>query len=309
MAEETFLIFDEDSHRRVDDAVNWVELQTQDPETKPRVQRTPLPFQFRRFELAEPFAMNTALDPNYPTAWAYHLNPLGRVEDGTKPTDRSKFVVTDILNTRFGLGNGELAPPYDRGSQGTCYHPHDVDRWEVVDMRAINMMRFELKYDLAPGGTVEAYYLDATGSIQAGVVFLVTDFLRIHRGVGAQTSDGRGSQGYAWYFHDAQRFEILHMDTAPTRGGVFPVVLTQTSGSQGTAEEPASWVYDVTDALTGVGLLEDADPTADPHQWRRPNIGWMRKATFGYAHYNLTDQLIIGWTNEVVEQEACESSE
>jgi len=201
--------FTHDSSRRIARVVIDAENAARDLTRPPRVQRTPLPFQFRRFELAEAFSMNSERDETYQTAEAYFLKDDGTVEDGTSATDRPPFIVTDILNTRFGLGNGELDSPYDRGSQGTCYHPHDVDRWEVVDMRAIDMMRFELKDDLPPGGTVDAYYLDSVGSIQSGVVFEVTDVLGVHRGRQYASSEVRGSQGYAWYMHDLQRFEIL----------------------------------------------------------------------------------------------------
>ena len=33
----------------------------------------------------------------------------------------------------------------------------------------------------------------------------------------------------------------------------------------------------------------------------------MIAATFGYAHFNAQGQLVLGWINEMVEQEACAS--
>jgi len=51
------------------------------------------------------------------------------------------------------------------------------------------------------------------------------------------------------------------------------------------------------------------DPTADPHKWKRPSVGWMNPATFGYAHYNGDGDLVLGWINEMVDQEPCEESE
>ncbi|HPP28896.1 MAG TPA: hypothetical protein PLV57_20505 [Phycisphaerae bacterium] len=88
---------------------------------------------------------------------------------------------------------------------------------------------------------------------------------------------------------------------------VFPVNLTQTGGSQGTSTTAASWTYSVVDPVTNQTLATGVNPTASPHKWKRPSAGWMIAATFGYAHYNAQGQLVLGWINEMVEQEACTS--
>jgi hypothetical protein len=93
---------------------------------------------------------------------------------------------------------------------------------------------------------------------------------------------------------------------------VFPVELSQTGGDQGDEENPATWTYDVLDVETGETLESGVDPTASPHKWQRPSIGQMIAATFGYAHYQENDsgdmELVLGWINETVDQEACESA-
>ena len=97
----------------------------------------------------------------------------------------------------------------------------------------------------------------------------------------------------------------------PATGGgrVIPVVLEQVGGSQGDNEDPASWTYDVKDFYdTGLVLLEAVNPTSSPHKWKRPSVGQMTEATFGYAHYDAEGELVIGWINEVAEQEACEEA-
>jgi len=88
---------------------------------------------------------------------------------------------------------------------------------------------------------------------------------------------------------------------------LFPVNLTQTGGSQGTTTMPASWTYSVIDPVTSETLATNVNPTVAPHKWKRPSAGWMIKATFGYAHYDQDGQLVLGWINEMVEQEACAS--
>jgi hypothetical protein len=85
------------------------------------------------------------------------------------------------------------------------------------------------------------------------------------------------------------------------------VNLTQTGGSQGTTTTPASWTYSVIDPVTSQTLATSVNPTVSPHKWKRPSAGWMFAATFGYAHFNAQGQLVLGWINEMVEQEACAS--
>jgi hypothetical protein len=84
---------------------------------------------------------------------------------------------------------------------------------------------------------------------------------------------------------------------------VFPVALSQTGGTQGTATAPASWTYRVTDLETAEELLAGVNPTASPHQWRRPSLGPVVPATFGYAHWQDdgegVQELALGWINEV----------
>ena len=93
---------------------------------------------------------------------------------------------------------------------------------------------------------------------------------------------------------------------------VFPVELSQTGGDQGDESYPATWTYEVKDVETGTTLESDVDPTATPHKWQRPSIGQMIAATYGYAHYEDDgsggQKLVLGWINETVDQDACESA-
>jgi len=93
---------------------------------------------------------------------------------------------------------------------------------------------------------------------------------------------------------------------------VFPVDLTQYGGEQGDEENPATWTYDVLDVVTGETLESGVDPVAAPHKWQRPSVGQTIAATFGYAHYQDDGsgglELVLGWINEMVDQEACPDS-
>jgi len=91
------------------------------------------------------------------------------------------------------------------------------------------------------------------------------------------------------------------------RSALFPVKLNKVGGEQGDDTKVASWTYKVTDALTDEVVGEDISPTASPHQWRRPGIGALREATFGYAHRDKDDKLVLGWINETLLLEKCDA--
>lgn len=235
--------FTDDSFRRVAQVVVDHERERIDLTTPPTPPDNPLPFQFRRFELTEAFSINEDRDPDYLTAEAYFLNSAGRAEDGSQSQDRGSFIVTDLLGSRVGLVSG---------SQGTCYHPHDVDRWEVIDMLTTGalVLRFELKYAMTPGDTVDAYYLDATGEIQEDVVFAVTDILETRRGRAFVDSETRGSQGYAVFTEDGLRFEILDMQPHALR-------ISGTSDVTVASDEHITLVNPVIMSPTGALAMED----------------------------------------------------
>ncbi len=119
------------------------------------------------------------------------------------------------------------------------------------------------------------------------------------------TSGGGGAE-VLW--HDKQsNWAIIRIGSG--KSTLFPVTLSQTGGEQGDHEKAASWTYTVTDALSDEELEKNVDPTASPHRWKRPGLGAMSKANFGYAHYDNDDQLVLGWINEVIEVEACDNLE
>jgi hypothetical protein len=84
---------------------------------------------------------------------------------------------------------------------------------------------------------------------------------------------------------------------------LFPVDLVNVEGEGGSAKAPATWKYDVRDMESGALLLAGVDPTAAPHQWRRPEVGAMKPATYGYAYFDDGDDghdkmVVLGWINE-----------
>jgi hypothetical protein len=125
-------------------------------------------------------------------------------------------------------------------------------------------------------------------------------------------ADPNGSASILWKEEGTGlKWAIVRFGTRQ-RMGVFPVDLTQVGGAQGDEANPATWTYDVLDITTGETLESAVDPVAAPHKWQRPAIGQMIAATFGYAHYVPNDSygydLVLGWINEMVDQEACETA-
>jgi hypothetical protein len=104
------------------------------------------------------------------------------------------------------------------------------------------------------------------------------------------------------------QWALLRLGNLP-QPGVFPVDLAQYGGEQGDDQNPATWTYDVTDPVSGETLASGVDPVASPHKWQRPSVGYIIPATFGYAHWDADGELVLGWINEVADQEACETSE
>ena len=116
-------------------------------------------------------------------------------------------------------------------------------------------------------------------------------------------SGGSGAE-VLWSDNSTQnRWAIIRIGSG--KSTLFPVKLEKTGGEQGDNEKVASWTYKVTDAMTDEKLEEDVDPTESPHQWKRPEVGAFEAATFGYAHYDKDDKLVLGWINEIAQQEAC----
>ena len=126
----------------------------------------------------------------------------------------------------------------------------------------------------------EGYTYDLTGGSSGGA-----SILWIEDGIGAK-----------WAL-----IRIGHGDVST----LFPVTLKKSGGEEGDEKKATTWRYDVSHTLTDESLAKDIDPTAKPHQWKRPSIGRMTQATFGYAHYDNEDALVVGWINEILVLSSC----
>ena len=96
-------------------------------------------------------------------------------------------------------------------------------------------------------------------------------------------------------------------NSSSAKSAILLVTLSQVGGTQGDGENPATWTYDVADALSGEPLESAVSPVAEPHHWQRPSVGAMQPATFGYAHFQdfpddgeAGEVLVLGWINEMV---------
>jgi len=254
------------SQQRISKVVRTVEGMARDLVPKPGETKLPLPYQIRRFELAEALAPTAPGDP-IAKVWAYILDQTNRIgpELGPGEDNPGMIELIDPTNSRTGIAYDATTSPDTRGSRGTCYHPHDVDRWEIIDMYTTppgNLVRFELKYALVPGGTAMANFLSSTGVVDAGLEFAVTDFLGTHRGRAAgefAAPHHRGSQGYAVWMPDggtAGRFELTDMT---------PHALEIKGSLEGTlVKDTATFLISgVTVRQPIGGIITDTDPAAN----------------------------------------------
>ena len=119
----------DDAIRRTAEAVRWVERQKQQTGQGVKPVQTPIPFQFRRFELKEDLAPGGSAE-------AYFLDSDDAIDE-----TRAPFTVTDVKGKWRGRARDKFSSTDNqKGSQGTCYHPHDVDRWEITDMQPHALM-------------------------------------------------------------------------------------------------------------------------------------------------------------------------
>jgi hypothetical protein len=116
-------------------------------------------------------------------------------------------------------------------------------------------------------------------------------------------------------FHRCHREnEVWVLDhRAEGAGSVIPIVLVVRSGASGTSSLPTTWSYDVYEfKMTATGfvfagdlIMSNISPVTAPHLWRRPPVGRLLTATRGYAHFDTGHRLVIGWINEVYDQQRC----
>jgi len=142
-------------------------------------------------------------------------------------------------------------------------------------------------------------FYDADGSTTAGTAPLTND----DTGLRVIWSDGTSGDSLA----------LVAVNLAGSGNGIAPMIpvdLTQVGGSQGDNTASASWTYDVflaSERGTGpTAILTGVDPTSSPHQFRRPNLGQMEKATFGWVWQLADDSYEIGWINEAIIAAECE---
>ncbi|MGD9692395.1 MAG: hypothetical protein AB7G17_13240 [Phycisphaerales bacterium] len=97
------------------------------------------------------------------------------------------------------------------------------------------------------------------------------------------------------------KWAIVRLGGFGQAASIFPVALALAGGQQGSALIRASWVYDVTDAISGEELALGVSPIAAPHRWNRPATGPVSPATFGLARLNTDNDLELLWINETAE--------
>ena len=83
-------------------------------------------------------------------------------------------------------------------------------------------------------------------------------------------------------------------------GGLFPVNLTQSGGSNGSASSTASYTYNATDAFTGNSISGGPFSVT----WNRRN-GLVNAATHGTGYYNSSGTFVLWEADEQIQTDTC----
>lgn len=217
---------------RLYNALPFVErMRRNAPPPARRDRRDLVPWQFRRFELAED------LDPGG-EALAWPLDWDGADYEARDAEEGDRFKVVDVSGFR---GRGRVAAhsglPAIAGGRGWAIHAMDrgaadpaSDTWEVVSLGQDLVVRFGLKTRFAvPENTTvgyaygEAVLLRADGTADETVeldVYLLVPPLPLTIGrdeIAALSNPGdlQPTRGYAIWMPDAGRWDVLRLDAGP----------------------------------------------------------------------------------------------
>jgi hypothetical protein len=171
-------------------------------------------------------------------------------------------------------------PPLGAGDRVTCYWNRQSGRWEILG-EPWRVWRFELLTALLPGGTATANLLscgDDHYRLQTEVEITVWDALQGAYWGRARNQSAAGSQGYAIYMPDADRWEILKLhDRAWRCNATLAAAMAATDG-YGSVNN----VVATDDGWPPVGSTADTLHVANMLGWAA-NIGAKCKIEFNAA--------------------------
>ena len=260
---------------------------------------TPSPWQ-RPFELKDAMPTSGSVAAGQ-QATAHPLDADGNID---LAVDREFEVVDD----RGEFRGRAYVSSESRGSQGVARWSHAAQEWRIVTLQP-----HALRISGTTAGTVSG---GAFTAVSTPVIMFPSGALAMEDLTTASLIKNPFGLNFANgdLFHAVLNESATQWEAVVPSGGsgspgiIFPIDLTQTGGSQGTDTTAASWSYTVDHGITGVELATLQNPVSGAHNFRRPAVGQMVKATAGYAHYSLTGVLTIGWINEVADQEVCATS-
>ena len=244
------------------------------------------------------------------------LMELCRRGDDISPGNNSRIITAPTIpvrnDTTSGISrwqilgiDGPVITPTDNESE----FAHRIILSAVAPVAPDHEGRFVIAAGAIPAGGVGQAYMSGICLVKVNVTDEDTErhcaeiidldsakLAAVHRG-SAEILWREGSTGEQW--------AIVRL--GPRQPAVtFAVELEQVGGTQGDDTTAASWTYDVYDAASWELLASAVDPTALRHGWQRPSVGQMIAATNGTAHWDIDDELVLDWINEMVDAEACE---
>lgn len=214
---------------------------------------------------------------------------------------------TEAVQERFAILG--INPPVILPTEDELEYQNQVVISGVVPLIGPHDGKFVILAEPLSEGAIGRAYIDGVCPVKIQSSGIASEVLADHMGLtthlcvyanGGATilwqEEGGGAK-VRWAFVRLGRPQPLY---------VWPVNLTQVGGAQGTSIAPATWTYDVYDVLSGVKLLANVSPVTAPHRCKRPNVGQLGAANFGFAYQDMYGLTLLAFVNEVPQQEACD---
>ena len=195
--------------------------------------------------------------------FAILLEPIAAGKLGKAVVSGVTVARIDVANTYHGFAEiiggdcGKLRSGPCGGAQILWKETGTGLLWGIVRVGTPTLTcRFELKQNLVPGGYAQAYLLDYAGvyQIDPAVEITVYDTLSIRRGRARNYPYYSGSAGYARYWHDSGRWEIIEMHP------MAMILQGQVDQSSGVEPGDSTFAVDGVTLMQPIGGLLDAMP-------------------------------------------------
>ena len=174
--------------------------------------------------------------------WCHQYQAADQAGDGT-PIVSYQIQADEVETTIWYLqapcnayGYAMGTPPFAPGDRVPCWWNRQSGRWEIL-AEPWRVWRFELQDALIPGGSATANLLECLDgshyTVNEQVQITVWDALQGTFWGRARDDNGPGSQGYALYLADSNRWEILKLYDRARRANATVAAAMTADASEG----------------------------------------------------------------------------